>query len=199
MTSFTDSNYRSIADQNGFVDLSPERLDPPPAADDTLKVSHSDDVHVGFKEILNSGEDCVDLVRVNRSVFQSLTLWPFGRNGITIKGASADVFFTDLKFERHGRECDIELGQFDNYWYPGRAPTQLVTFFGRGMAFDGDALRVKVWDAEVEDEDFQIDSGVDIKRIPKWVWYPYFLFRYTQIGVTNVIRKFRKQELIKTS
>jgi hypothetical protein len=195
----TDKNYRSIYEQDGYSDLEPEVINVT-GYDDTLKVGKSQFVNISNKTISNDGEDCVDLVRVKDSVFHTLELRPFGRNGLTVKGASSNVEFSDLKFGRHGKECDIELGQFDNYWYPGRPPTQKIIAHGPGMAglFD-DPIRVRVWDAEVRDAEFFFDSGVKITRVPKWVWYPYFIFQYARIRVENVYRKLRNLEPIKTA
>jgi hypothetical protein len=67
----------------------------------------------------------------------------------------------------------IELGQYDNYWEPGRAPTQNVSILDCTSP-DGSPIRVKVWDAEVP---FIESTNVKVTRIPKWVWLPYFLFR----------------------
>jgi hypothetical protein len=196
-STFTDKNFHSIYEQDGYTDVEPETLNPV-GIDDTLKVGKSSDVTIANKTVMNSGEDCVDLVRVHNSWFLHLTLWPFGRCGITVKGASTDIDFAALKFERHGRECDIEIGQFDNYWYPGRSPTVGVDAYGPGMV-DGTPVRVRLWDAEVNECNFLFDSGVEIDRVPKWIWYPYFLFRYAQIRAENVYRKLRGRELIKTS
>lgn len=196
-STFTDQNFRSIHDQDGFTDVEPEVIDPA-GVDDSLKVSKSTGVMIANKTIFNRGEDCVDLVRVHRSWFLNFKLIPFGRCGITIKGASSEIDFAGLKFDRHGSECDIEIGQFDNYWYPGRPPTTDVDAYGPGMT-DGTPVRVRLWDAEVDECDFLFDSGVEIKRIPKWIWFPYFLFQYTRIRVENVIRKIRNLEQIKTS
>lgn len=198
-STFVDNNYRSIAGQTGVEDREPETLITDSTIDDTLKISNSSEIVLANKNIGNRGEDCVDIVRGRQIICQDFVLAPFGRNGITVKGASSDVFFTGLSIQRHGQITDIELGQFDNYWYPGRPPTKECTFFGRGMPFDGDRVRVTVWDAEVSEEDFQFDSGVKITRVSRWIWYPYFIFQYTRIRAENLIRRFRGLELIKTS
>jgi len=39
---------------------------------------------------------------------------------------------------------------------------------------DGSPIRVKVWDAEIP---FVQNTNLKITKIPKAIWWPYFLFR----------------------
>jgi hypothetical protein len=67
----------------------------------------------------------------------------------------------------------IELGQYDNYWTKGRAPTRNVSIISCTSP-GGSPIRVKLWDAEMP---FIESTNVKVTKIPKWVWLPYFLFR----------------------
>jgi hypothetical protein len=195
-TSFVDKlPYRQLGPSASYTtDDKPEDLPPLEASfgswPDTLKVSKAIDVTVKNKMIRNWSEDCLDLVRVRDSIFEKFTLFPYGKNGITAKGASVGIQL-GFKLLANGRECDVELGQFDNYWYPGREPTREIY-----ITVDpaGKAALVRLWDAK----DVVVTGPHRLVREPKWKWYPYFLFRYAQIRVENVWRKLTKQPLIVT-
>jgi hypothetical protein len=189
MSSFIDKNYRSIT-TSYFEDLRPETLDPGPGYADTLKVSNCSEVRIENKDLLNDGEDCLDLCRVSDSSFWKLVLTPRGKNGITIKGASSLVYVSFLLLG-HGSECDVELGQFDNYWYPGRKPTQFIHLH---VDPEGETPIIRLWDADYP----AVHGPHRIVRIPKVVWFPYFLFRYTQLRVENIWRRITRQPLILT-
>lgn len=199
-SSFIDHNYISVADRLAFVDEKKDVLDPaedaiaPSAVNDTLKISNSSNVTIGNKTIVNYNEDCLDLCRVHSSAFYNLVLDPRGRNGVTVKGASSNILL-NVTLVAHGSECDIELGQFDNYWYPGRPPTRDVTIKARST--DGQPVVVRLWDAELGEVNSFI-PGARIVRVPKYVWFPYFLFRYTQLRLENVVRRFRGLTPIRT-
>lgn len=195
----TDKNYRSITEDGTFDDR-PEIL--PPTAeearqyDDILKLSNVRASQIANKTIHGGTEDCIDIVRGHDLRFENVRLLPV-KNGITIKGAADFVDFIGLEFLLPGKDQEIELGQFDNYWYPGRETPWWCTFRGRGRT-DGKPVRIKVWDFELDEADVDFETGVEIIRVPKWIWFPYFLFQYVRIRVTNVIRRIRKQPLIAT-
>lgn len=195
----TDKNYRSIT-EDGTHDVAPETL-PPTAAealqyDDVLKFSNANSVTVANKIIHGGKEDCIDIVRGLDLTFVNVQLLP-AKNGITIKGGAELVEFRDLEFLMPGVDQEIELGQFDNYWYPGRDASFWCTFQGRGRA-DGKPVRIKVWDFDFDKDGVAFESGVKITRVPKWIWFPYFLFQYTRLRAENLIRKIRRQPLIPT-
>jgi hypothetical protein len=127
---------------------------------------------------------------VHDSTFTGLRLNPLGPNAITIKGASSGIL-VHFYLESNGTRCDVELGQFDNYWYPGRPPTSDILLENRGPL----RALVLLWDAT---EPVTVGPH-QLRRIPKFVWFPYFLFRYMQLRLENVYRRLRKLPLIKTS
>lgn len=158
---------------------------------DTLKVSNASNVEVSNKTIRNWSEDCLDLVRVTNGYFFGLVLFPRGRNGITIKGASSWVIVRFRLVER-GRSCDVEIGAFDNYWYPGRPPTRQIGLYPDP---NGYAPVVRLWDAT----NVTVLGPHRLMRVPKYVWFPYFLFRYALLRAGNLWRRLTKRPLIPTS
>lgn len=210
MSSFIDKNFESIT-TTGFNDAEFRTIDPGKEFNDTVKLSSNVwDVTYSNKTVINWVEDCLDLCRVFSSRFYRLKLFPRGRNGITVKGASVGNNFWEIEFGCHGSECDIELGQFDNYWYPGRPPTSHNAFSARPdpsttgsviWGYPADAVdpehpvKIILWDAETNTFDFK---HVSIKRVPKYIWFPYFLFRYVSLRAENLIRRLRKLPAIAT-
>lgn len=192
---FVDKNFRSYTESDVF-DIIAELLDAGPEFNDTLKCSdNARGLRVSNKTIVNRNEDCVDLCRVFDGTFRNLTLRPKGDNGITIKGASAGNYFPELRIESHGKRCDIEFGQFDNYWYPGRPATR-SNVIEIVEVTDSRPVHVIFWDAE--DNEVSSPTRLTYTRVPKWVWFPYFLFRYSWLRVENIYRKFRGMSPIKT-
>lgn len=192
-SSFVDKNYRSF---DGFVDLvdeTSESLSPSSDFNDTYKLSHGIGAKVANKHIVNRNEDCLDICRVFDARITDIVLEPFGRNGITVKGASRDVIINAVLL-CHGSECDLEVGQFDNYWYPGRAPSVVSVNIASAV---GQPVRVRLWDGSLLSDHFSPSARVT--RIPKAIWFPYFLFRYAQLRLTNVFLRLSGGTPIKTS
>jgi hypothetical protein len=72
------------------------------------------------------------------------------------------------------KQTDIELGQFDNYWTPGRKPTR-NGLIKACVSEDGSPIRVTCWNA---DKPEVVGSNVKIRHIPWIIWFPYFCWRY---------------------
>jgi len=201
MSSFVDKDYRSI-NTSGFQDFAVEVIDPPHLYsvhkfDNTLKLSSRiRDVLIANKEIYNYRQGCVDACRVSYSFLDRLTLHPFGDFGVKLKGSAVGNRFADLAFIRQAKKYEIELGQFDNYWYPGRAPTRMNSFRARPTDEGDLQVRVILWDAD-ETNAFSFPN-LKITRVPKFVWFPYFLLRYAQLRATNFIRKLAGKPVIPT-
>ncbi len=157
-----DVNYKSYVNETGlFIDSwqNPETVS---AYDDVMKFSNCTNVTVSGVLVLG-GTD--------------LSLVPL-YNGVTIKGSIENATFKNVSFETTGKDYSIELGQFDNYWTPGRPPTRGVKI-ENVHSVSGAKVTVRVWDAEMPTI---INSpSVVVKKIPKFIWYPYFLFRRWQI------------------
>jgi len=132
--------------------------------DDLVKCSNCTGLTISGLTIPASREDSIDCVRGSNYTVQNCTV----HGSVTIKGA-----INGLTLYGSVVSGTIELGQYDNYWEPGRAPTQNVSILDCTSP-DGSPIRVKVWDAEVP---FVRNTNVKITKVPKWVWLPYFLFR----------------------
>ena len=167
MSGTTDTNWRSYGpiDDGTTVDadewqapLDPENWD------DRVKCSNCIGLVISGLTIPASREDSIDCVRGSNYTVLHCTVG----GSITAKGAING-------FTLYGSVVSgtIELGQYDNYWKPGRSPTQNVSILDTTSP-DGSPIRVKVWDAEVP---FVQNTNVKITKVPKWVWLPYFLFR----------------------
>jgi hypothetical protein len=60
------------------------------------------------------------------------------------------------------KQTDIELGQFDNYWTPGRKPTR-NGLIKACVSEDGSPIRVTCWNA---DKPEVVGSNVKIRQHP---------------------------------
>ena len=167
MSGTTDTNWRSYGpvDDGTTVDAANWQAPIDPENwDDLVKCSDVSGLVVSGLTIPASREDSIDCVRGDGYTVQNCTIG----GSVTVKGAING-------FTIYG-SCvsgTVELGQYDNYWTRGRAPTQNVSILDCTSP-DGSPIRVKIWDAE---EPFCQNSNVKLTKIPKWIWLPYFLFR----------------------
>ena len=163
----SDVNWKSYYGDNPDVSdfVNPSN---PEDYSDIMKFSNCTNVFVADQIIYSGQENALDCVRGSNYRFYRCNFSDGPVSSATIKG-SIDGW-------KMG-ECScptIELGQFDNYWYPGRPPTRNGWIKDhRGKA------RVVCWDSEPPVVE---NSKVQIWRVPKFIWYPYFLFRRWQIG-----------------
>jgi hypothetical protein len=168
MSGTADTNWRSYVgpQDNGLKVDAAEWQAPldPLAYDDLVKGSNVENLCVSGLTIPASQEDSIDFVRGSNYTVQNCTVG----GSVTVKGA-----INGLTLYGSVVSGTIELGQYDNYWEPGRAPTQNVSILDCTSP-DGSPIRVKVWDAEVP---FVRNTNVKITKVPKWIWLPYFLFR----------------------
>jgi hypothetical protein len=174
MSGTTDRNWRSFVgpQDNNLTVTSWENPGARGDFDDNLKASNVVGLTVRDIVVLDSREDSIDCVRGKNYLFENV----FSHGSITCKGA-VDGFV----LARCTISGTVELGQFDNYWVPGRLPTRNVSLINCKSP-DGKPIRVKLWDAAAVNV---VNSNVEITRIPKLVWYPYFLFRYLQTKFKN--------------
>ena len=168
MANTTDVNWRSYVGpaDNGKVVTSEDWQAPsnPKEYDDLFKCSNVNGLVARGLTIPASREDSIDCVRGSNYLIQSCTI----QGSVTIKGAID-------RFELNNCVISgtVELGQYDNYWTRGRAPTRNVSLLNC-CSPDGEPIRVKLWDAEMP---LVQNTNVKIVKIPKWVWLSYFLFR----------------------
>ena len=141
----------------------------PPAVladwDDLFKCSGCTDLTVQELYIpAGSREDSIDCVRGSGYKFLSCIV----RGSVTIKGS-----INGWHFKQCILDGKIEIGQFDKYWYPGRPPT-------RGGIIDSCTAKVLwLWDAE---QPIIFNTLVKVRKVPKVLWYPYFLYRYVVVN-----------------
>jgi hypothetical protein len=168
MAGTSDVNWRSfVGPQDNWRIITSEDWQAPSDPrewDDLFKCSNVSNLTARGLTIPASREDSIDCVRGNNYSFESCGI----QGSVTVKGA-IDGFTL--------RNCvisgTVELGQYDNYWVKGRAPTRNVSLIDC-CSPDGSPVRVKLWDAEMP---FAQNTAVNVVRIPKWIWFPYFLFR----------------------
>lgn len=176
----SDNNYESHWGVTGLAiidrSISPDN---PTQYSDVLKLSLCADTLVERCHIEGGVEDCLDAVRGTNYTIRACTLSPNGKNGITLKGAIDGATIQDVVFDRHGSECDIELGQYDLYWSLGRHPTRNI-IIQNVNSIDGGPIQVRIWNAETPK---LITSNVKIKKVPKVIWLPYFLYRYLCVKI----------------
>ena len=168
-----DNNWKSYYGDN--PDTS-EFVNPPypNTYDDIMKFSDCLNVVVKNKQVSAGKENCVDAVRGTNYEWRDCEFFAgSGISAITLKGALDGWRIIDSKIG-HGKQTDIELGQFDNYWKPGRSPTRNGLIYNC-QSNDGQPIRVTCWDAQIPQV---IDSNVKITKVPWIVWFPYFCFRY---------------------
>jgi hypothetical protein len=168
MAGTSDTNWRSFVgpQDNGKLVTSEDWQAPsdPKQWDDLFKCSNVENLTATGLTIPASREDSIDCVRGSDYSFQSCTI----EGSVTIKGAIDGVKIYNCVISG-----TVELGQYDNYWKFGRAPTTAVLLH-TCTSPDGKPIRVKVWDA---DTPYVVNTNVKITKIPKFIWLPYFIFR----------------------
>lgn len=177
----SDRNWKSYVredkpDLSGFTNPP----DPQNYAD-TLKFSYCTNVDVVNLAIEGGTENCVDAVRGSNYHVTGCHLTCHGAAAVVFKGAIKSWQVISTLITPHG-PTDIEVGQFDNYWYPGRAGTTLGLVQGTRTT-NGAAVRVQCWDADKPD----VDENVVVTKIPWIVWFPYFCFQFLWLRLNGTI------------
>ena len=192
-----DTNYRSHAGEDAAVIAGiniPQQFANPLDYSDILKFSNCTNCTVDNCTVYGGKEDCIDAVRGSNYTIRNTTLFPH-KTGITLKGSIDGVMLQNLSFAKHGKACDIEIGQFDNYWWIGRPATRNV-IIDNVTSFDDEPVIVRLWDAA---DITVIASNVKIIRVPKIIWWPYFVFRAIQTrGYKNIAKPVDANTFIKT-
>jgi len=169
MSGTRDNNWRSYVGpaDNGRT-ITPADWQPPAnpkAYADGLKGSRLRNFTVAGLTIPDFAEDSIDFVQGAGYVIRDCTT----HGSITIKGAVEGFSIQDT-----ATAGTVELGQYDNYWHPGRAPTR------GGLILNltsprGHRPRVKLWDATLPEI---VGSAVDLIVVPRAVVLAYFYFRH---------------------
>lgn len=172
-----DNNWKSYYNDNPDVS---KFVNPPDPEnwDDIMKFSNCTNVRVDGKTIMPGRENCVDAVRGSNYEWNNCIM-PSGAgvSTMTIKGAIDGWTLSECAIGQSKTKTDIEVGQFDNYWYPGRKPTR-NGLIENCDSFSGKPIRVVLWNAE---EPTVINSDVKITKVPAIVWFPYFTVRWIMV------------------
>jgi len=185
-----DKNYRSYYGIDGQV-VADETLPPldeyPKDYDDILKFSICSGATVRDCAISCGRENGTDAVRGTNYLWKGclFDVEPPAYGVMTIKGAIKGWTVDNCRFQGHGDKFDIEVGQFDDYWYPGRVGTK-NGLIRDSYSLDGKPILVTVWDADVP---VASNSNVKIKKVSPFIWFPYFMFRYIQIKLKKMFGK----------
>jgi len=176
MSGTQDTNWKSFVgpqDNNRLV-RSTDWLAPefPRDWDDLFKCSNVAGLEVVGLTIPASREDSVDCVRGTDYRFKSCTI----KGSVTFKGA-----IVGWMLSRCVISGTVEVGQYDNYWYPGRPPT-CGGRMNECCAPDGTKIRVKLWDATPP---LVMSTDIEVTRIPFPIWFPYFMNTILGISVPS--------------
>jgi pectate lyase len=111
-----DKNYISYADVDGETienTVFPAAGTTQSDFSDILKLSHAKNTVVRGCHIYGGKEDCVDMNRNCENILiENCTVYPFGSYGFTIKGGAKNITLRNVIFDGHGREADIDLGNW---------------------------------------------------------------------------------------
>jgi len=178
MSGTTDTNWKSYGPSDDGKTITPAEWYPPavPADwDDLFKGSDVENLTAeGLKIPAGSREDAIDCVRGTN--YQFLFCSVFGR--VTLKGA-----LTRWTFQGGVLDGLVDVGQFDKYWYLHRPPTT-NGMIDHVTTSSGKPIRVRLWDATSPNV---INSNVKVTIIPKWIWLPYFIYRWFYIRIMDKI------------
>lgn len=178
MSGTKDTNWRSYTgdkpDVSDFINPSdPENYS------DIMKFSDCTDAVIDGKTVAAGQENCIDAVRGSDYLWENCTMLEgAGISTVTLKGAIDGFTFRNCTIN-HGVETDLELGQFDKYWYPGRPATR-GGLIDNCHASDSRPIQVTCWNADKPEVMF---SNVSIQSVPWLIWFPYFCFRYVWIRI----------------
>ena len=178
-----DTNYKSfVKEKNLLIDAWENPLNPS-EWDDVMKFSQCENVEVKGVTIDGGKEDCIDAVRGSDYSFTNIVLNPLN-NGITIKGSIDGWNLKDILFTRKGKAYTIQVGQYDNYWTPWAKPTRNGTVDNVSIE-DHSTVVIEIWDAELPKQIINC-KNLKVLKIPKIIWFPYFMFRSIQRDKTFI-------------
>lgn len=172
-----DTNYRSYYGEK-FLTVENEEISPPSGKEysfsDILKFSICETVLVANVRILGGTENSIDCVRGSNYSILGCSFFGALQGGVVAKGSIEGFTLGECHFGSKSKKFDVELGQYDNYWYPGRPPTRVVTIRNLTTA-GGRPVRVMVWDSEMPTV---INTNVKITKVPRLIVLLYFYWRH---------------------
>ena len=170
-----DKNYYSIADQSDIVIGNiefPDKGINSQDYSDILKLSHASNITVKDCIITGGKEDCIDMNRMCENVLiEDTHLFSGGSYCVTIKGGTKNVTLKNVTIDGHGKETDIDLGNWSDQ------SSELTT----GIVLDnvqsktGMPVRVRVlW---ANKPTITGGSNVDVTVVPKFLVLIYRFLR----------------------
>jgi len=169
-----DNNYYSIADQDGVVIENKDFPDPGVNSQDysdIFKLSHATNIVLRNSSIAGGTEDCIDMNRdCNNILIENVRLHSGGSYCMTIKGGTKNVTLKDIVVQAHGKETDIDLGNWSDQ---SNELTTNITL-ENVQSMDGSPVRVRVLWA---DPPTVINSNVKVTVVPKWMVAIYRFLR----------------------
>lgn len=166
-----DVNYKSYVREKDLVITKFPDPDVPGTkpADcmDVLKGSECERLTFDGLDVPAAKEDSFDFVRGLAYKVKNCIV----RGSVTIKGA-----IDGWTMESNVHHSFIEVGQFDNYWFPGRPPTRngIINL----CSSPSGPITVRLWDAE---RPMIVNTLAKVTKVPWFIWFPYFLSRYIQV------------------
>lgn len=190
MSGLVDRNWMpfGISDSGRTITPAEWQAPPPelmPDLDDLFKCSGTSNLTAQDLVIPASvNEDSIDCTRgANYRWLRCIV-----QGSVTLKGAIQKWLFQDSTVDGN-----IEVGQFDNYWYPGRIPTA-GGVIANTKTSTGAKVKVTLWDAE---KPLVLNSDVEFIVKPKWMWLPFFLSQYVWVRIVNLFLPPEKKHLTK--
>ncbi len=175
MSGTKDTNWKSYCgpEYDGRI-IGPDNWQAPavPADyDDLFKCSDVNVLNVVDLDIPDgSQEDAIDCVRGSLYTFSNCKV----RGSVTVKGSINGWTLQDSLADGL-----LEFGQYDNYWFAGRPPTQEIKI-KNCTSSSGGKITIRLWDASYP---FVANTRHRIQRVPKFIWFPYFCFRKLQQAI----------------
>lgn len=106
---------------------------------EALKLTACADLHVGRKSLLGGDEDCLDVVRVGRLVFEDAHLYAGSRTRtfVTAKGGGKRHVYRDIVLHEKARWCSFSLGDWTLYNHNKEMPPMEEVVIERVRREDG--------------------------------------------------------------
>jgi len=159
-----DKNYYSIADQNDVLignTIFPSGEVNPLDYSDIVKLSHATNITIKDCTIHGGREDCIDMNRdCDNILIENSFLESNGNYCMTIKGGTKNVTIKNVTITSHGKETDIDLGN----WSDQSSELTTNITLENVVSEDGLPVRVRVLWA---DKPTVIGGNVKVTVVPK--------------------------------
>jgi len=113
-----DKNYYSVSDQNDLIignTTFPKGEVSPIEYSDIIKLSNATNITIKGCTVHGGKEDCIDMNRnCSNIVIEDTFLESNGNYCVTIKGGTKNVILKNITITNHGKEADIDLGNWSD-------------------------------------------------------------------------------------